>query len=279
MNAAARPRPEARRPRAALALTLSLATLAHADDALHGRLELQDDEQFARAASLDAALGARDWNDQLANLRLIWEPQWSRWNLSVHYLVTFEHGEEVPIARAEAALLGAPPPTWLTLGNRFIDRGETQATQGFDRLALGYTTPDFVLRLGRQALTWGSGLVFRPMDLFDPFSPNATDTEYKPGTDMLYAQWLLGKGSDLQAVIVPRGAQPNASPAADQSSFALHLRTPVLGYTTPGCWHATTATGSQASASTARSAALPGTSSSCRPSRRAARRASRRSPT
>ena len=232
MNAAARPRPEARRRRAVLALSLSLATLAHADDALHGRLELQDDEQFARAASLDAALGARDWNDQLANLRLIWEPQWSRWSLSVHYLVTFEHGEEVPIAREEAALLGAPPPTWLTLGNRFIDRGETQATQGFDRLALGYTTPDFVLRLGRQALTWGSGLVFRPMDLFDPFSPNATDTEYKPGTDMLYAQWLLGKGSDLQAVIVPRGEQPNASPAADQSSFALHLRTPVLGYTT-----------------------------------------------
>ncbi len=232
MNAAVRLRPEARRQCAALALTVSLAAAAHADDALHGRFELQDDQEFARADSLDAALGARDWNDQLANLRLIWEPEWSRWSLSVHYLVTFEHGDDVPLARESQALLGAPPVTWLTLGNRFIDRGETQATQGFDRLALGYTTPDFVLRLGRQALTWGSGLVFRPMDLFDPFSPSATDTEYKPGTDMLYAQWLLGKGSDLQAVIVPRGGQPNGTPAADASSFALHLRTPILGLTT-----------------------------------------------
>ncbi len=231
MKAAVRPRPEGR-PRAALTLALMLAGAAHADDALHGRFELQDDEQFARAGSLDAALAARNWNDQLANLRLIWEPQWWRWSLSVHYLLTFEHGDEVPIARAATALLGAAPLTWLTLGNRFIDRGETQATQGFDRLALGYTTPDFVLRLGRQALSWGSGLVFRPMDLFDPFSPSATDTEYKPGTDMLYAQWLLGKGSDLQAVVVPRGEQPNGAPTADESSFALHLRTPLLGFST-----------------------------------------------
>jgi hypothetical protein len=224
-------RPEARR-RAALALAVSLAAAAHADDAIHGRFELQDAYDFARADSLDAALGARDFNDVLTNLRLVWEPAWSRWSLMVHYLVTFEHGADVPITRESQALLGTPSVTWLSLGNRFIDRSETQATQGFDRLALGYTTPDFVMRVGRQALTWGSGLVFRPMDLFDPFLPNATDTEYKPGTDMLYAQWLLGKSTDLQAVIVPRGAQPDATPSADESSFALHLRTPVLGHTT-----------------------------------------------
>ncbi|HUL48065.1 MAG TPA: hypothetical protein VLV25_13300 [Steroidobacteraceae bacterium] len=231
MSARVPRRPEARR-RAALALALALAAAAHADDAIHGRFEVQDAYDFARADSLDAALGARDWNDVLANLRLVWEPSWSHWSLMVHYLVTFEHGADVSIAHEEEALLGTPPVTWLSLGNRFIDRSETQATQGFDRLALGYTTPDFVLRIGRQALTWGSGLVFRPMDLFDPFLPNATDTEYKPGADMLYAQWLLGKGTDLQAVIVPRGAQPDTAPSADDSSFALHLRTPILGHTT-----------------------------------------------
>jgi hypothetical protein len=232
MSARAPRRPEARR-RAALALAVaSLAAAAHADDAIHGRFEVQDAYDFARADSLDAALGARDWNDVLANLRLVWEPAWSHWSLTVHYLVTFEHGADVSIAREEEALLGTPPVTWLSLGNRFIDRSETQATQGFDRLALGYTTPDFVLRIGRQALTWGSGLVFRPMDLFDPFLPNATDTEYKPGADMLYAQWLLDKGTDLQAVIVPRGAQSDGTPSADESSFALHLRTPILGHTT-----------------------------------------------
>jgi hypothetical protein len=229
---AAPPQPERRQRRAALVLALSLAATAHADDEIHGRLELQDVGEFSRADSLDAALGAHDWNDVLANLRLTWEPVWSPWNLTVHYLVTFEHGADVTIAREETALLGSPPVTWLTLGNRFIDRAETEATQGFDRLALGYTTPDLVLRIGRQALTWGSGLVFRPMDLFDPFSPNATDTEYKPGTDMLYTQFLLGKDTDLQAVIVPRSTQPGGTPSADDSSFALHLRTPILGHTT-----------------------------------------------
>jgi len=229
---AVRPRPEARR-RAALALALSLTAAAHADDDIHGRFALQDAEEFARADSLDAALGARNWNTLVTNLRLTWEPEWSHWSLMAHYLVTFEHGEDVAIAREETALLGSPPPvTWITPGSHFIDRGQTEATQGLDRLALGYTTPELVMRIGRQALTWGSGLVFRPMDLFDPFAPNATDTEYKPGTDMLYAQWLLGKGSDLQAVVVPRGQESGATPTAEQSSFALHLRTPILGHTT-----------------------------------------------
>jgi hypothetical protein len=87
-----------------------------------------------------------------------------------------------------------------------------------------------VVRVGRQALTWGSGLVFRPMDLFDPFSPTATDTEYKPGVDMLYVQRLFHDGSDLQFIVAPRPEHFGGPVTVDASSAALHYHAALLGH-------------------------------------------------
>lgn len=217
----------------ALALVCALAPApgrAEPTEDIHGRFELQDAGLFARSDSLYAAAGWRDGNDFLGNLRLTWEPRWDRWSFSLHDLVTFEDGVNIRVARAEAGLLPAPPATWFNLTKNFDQGNQTLATQQIDRLAFTYTAPNFVARIGRQALTWGSGLVFRPMDLFDPFSPSATDTEYKPGTDMLYTQWLYGDGSDLQFIVVPRHDRTGVPPSADASSAALHFHTVLLGH-------------------------------------------------
>lgn len=216
------------------ACLFSFGAYAQTDDGVHGRLELQDAVSFNRPDSLDAALGTEDHNDGLANLRLTWDPSWGSWSLDFHYLVTAQDGEDVGLARDETGLLTIPPSTWLNLTDTFVDRGATIAQQGIDRLSLSYSTPDFVVRVGRQALTWGSGIVFRPMDLFDPFSPVATDTEFKPGTDMLYAQYLFGDGSDLQFIAVPRSTVLNGAPDSNESSFALHYHGTIAGFETTG---------------------------------------------
>ena len=227
-------RPEGATRLAALAFACCLAcTPGRADSVdIHGRLEVQDAGAFARSDSIDAALGARNRNDLLANFRLTWEPSWDRWSFLFHYVLTTEDGDSVRLMRAEAGLLHAPPSTWFDLTNKFVDHAQVAGTQSIDRLAFAYTAPDFVVRIGRQALSWGSGLVFRPMDLFDPFSASATDTEYKPGTDMLYTQWLFSDGSDLQFIVVPRPARMGAQPSSDASSVALHLHTSLLGHET-----------------------------------------------
>jgi hypothetical protein len=62
------------------------------------------------------------------------------------------------------------------------------------------------------------------MDLFDPFAPNATDTEFKPGADMVYAQVLFGDGADLQVIAVPRPRVLGAQPSSNASSFAALYR-------------------------------------------------------
>ena len=73
-----------------------------------------------------------------------------------------------------------------------------------DRLQLSYTADQAVIKVGRQAISWGNGLIYNPMDFFNPFDPAAIDKEYKTGDDMIYGQYLLDNGNDVQAVWVGR---------------------------------------------------------------------------
>ena len=211
------------------ALLAALPARAQSDDALHGRLEVQDAIQTFGPDSLQAANGAGVANDALGNLRLIWQPAWGSWSFQFQYLVSAEDGPDVALERIEARVISPPPPTLFDLTDTFESRGDLVASQSIDRLAIGYATPDWVVRVGRQALTWGSGLVFRPMDLFDPFSPTATDTEYKPGVDMVYVQRLFADGSDLQLILAPRPDRLAGPPSANASSLAAHFQTTILG--------------------------------------------------
>src|ERR1700682_5092661 len=97
MKATARPSPPEPplRPWRALAAlgaawVLSVADARAQSMDLHGRLELQDAGESSRGDSLASALGAREANDAFGDLRLVWEPAWGRWSLSVHGVVAAE---------------------------------------------------------------------------------------------------------------------------------------------------------------------------------------------
>lgn len=95
------------------------------------------------------------------------------------------------------------------------------AVQRLDRLSVGYVGSTVVTRLGRQAVTWGNGFVYNPMDIFNPFAPTAVDKDYKTGDDMLYAQWLLASGADWQFIFVPRRATRSGAIEHEESSTAI----------------------------------------------------------
>jgi len=90
----------------------------------------------------------------------------------------------------------------------------------FDRISVAYLGDKTVLRFGRQAISWGNGLLFTPMDIFNPFDPTAVDKEYKTGDDMLYGQYLLDNGNDVQTVAVVRRNPVSGDVEQDQSSLA-----------------------------------------------------------
>jgi len=101
------------------------------------------------------------------------------------------------------------------------DEGKRAALLRLDRFSAGYTGNNGVLRFGRQAVTWGNGLIFNTvMDIFNPFDPTAIDKEYKSGDDMLYGQYLRDSGDDLQVVVVFRRDTLTGDVETKQSSFA-----------------------------------------------------------
>jgi len=90
-----------------------------------------------------------------------------------------------------------------------------------DRLWFGYAGEKAVVRVGRQALSWGNGLFFAPMDLVNPFDPTTIDTEYKTGDDMVYAQYLRDNGDDVQGAAVFRRDPASGDVESDQGTVAL----------------------------------------------------------
>lgn len=100
------------------------------------------------------------------------------------------------------------------------DSGKTAIVQRIDRLWVSYSSETTVLRLGRQVLSWGNGLFYTPLDLVNPFDPAAIDTEYKPGDDMLYGQYLRNNGDDLQAAAVFRRDPLTGDVESDQATIS-----------------------------------------------------------
>ena len=99
--------------------------------------------------------------------------------------------------------------------------GDSALLHRLDRLWVGYASEKTVVRFGRQALSWGNGLVYAPMDLVNPFNPAAIDTEYKAGDDMLYLQYLQDNGNDVQAAYVARRNPMTGDAEGDQATAAV----------------------------------------------------------
>lgn len=88
-----------------------------------------------------------------------------------------------------------------------------------DRLALTLLPKWGVVRIGRQAVTWGNGFLFNPMDLFNPFAPTDVDRDYKLGDDLLAVQVSLPRDSDAQFLLVPRRDPVSGDVEGDLSSL------------------------------------------------------------
>ena len=166
-------------------------------------------------------------NDQGGELRLNFRAgEQSPWSLHADYQLLGRFGDTEDVARQLPGLFLVPNTLpddqrrWWDLTHGITDSDDREIVQRLDRLHLDYTRQQAVVRFGRQAVTWGNGLIYNPMDFLNPFDPAAVDTEYKLGDDMLYGQYLFDSGSDMQFVSVARRDQ-DGDVSTDVSSTAL----------------------------------------------------------
>lgn len=204
------------------------ALCAHADvpGFVGGHAKLQGTASLYPEGSLwREALGGSEV-DRGGELRLRWQQRAGAWEAAADYQLLTRHRQAPALPLAPGAGQSALPDDdrrWWDLTHEIGSSDDSLTLQRLDRLHVGYTSERVVLRLGRQAVSWGNGLLFNPVDVFNPFDPTAIDTEYKTGDDMLYGQYLLPSGSDWQLVQVRRrDEQGRASSEVSSAALKFH---------------------------------------------------------
>ncbi len=205
-------------PRSLLLLFLAIPVLAGAEVETeyggHTKFRLVGESYPANSVFHDVVGG--ETIDLAADLRLNLQLESGRWTFDSAWQLVGLQGEGLRIS-------GIPDDDrrLLNLSDVIADGTESALLHRLDRFWVGYTSEKAVVRFGRQALSWGNGLAYAPMDLVNPFDPASIDTEYKVGDDMLYAQYLQDSGNDLQFAWVVRRDPLTGDVEQDQATIAI----------------------------------------------------------
>lgn len=97
----------------------------------------------------------------------------------------------------------SPPKPWLDM-EQTISTGTLNGWgHGAYRAWVGVEDERGVLRAGRQRIAWGTGKIWNPTDVLNPYQPTSTERDERRGVDALYGR--LGLGALGQAELVWAG--------------------------------------------------------------------------
>lgn len=160
----------------------------------------------------------------------------SEW--SVHVKTVRQHLDGYPVSTLPSSSLFR----YDELSNDWLSESSSSSSTNLgaevDRAVYKRRFANTALSLGRQAIDWGSGRFWQPLNVFGAFAPTDLDTDYKPGIDAATFDWYPSAFSSLTAAYVwaPKdnsklensGAVYYRGQAGEQSEFSL-LAGSVIG--------------------------------------------------
>jgi hypothetical protein len=200
----------------ALTLAVTLAVpAALAEGELTGRWRVFGVRSFLPEDDLLRLRDDTPRDQATTDLRLTWN--------DVRGAFDYEIALELGAAYDTAGQAYGPDRRALDLGLQQSPGADLGTAARLDRFWFGTELGAWRLTLGRQAASFGGGLVFQPMDLFNPFSPVEIDRDFKAGDDMLVLSRPFDDGSEIGLFAVGRRGEGGAIDA-DASSAALRWR-------------------------------------------------------
>jgi hypothetical protein len=140
----------------------------------------------------------------LVRLRLMVAPAWG----PVGGELALEHTLDWESGTAAAQALGLlsstrPGDDWLGTDWTIHQDRAVVWRQRLDRVNVALSHGAWSLRVGRQAISWGTTLFLTPADPFAPFDPADPFREYRRGVDAVRVQWYPGPQSLVDVVVRP----------------------------------------------------------------------------
>lgn len=106
------------------------------------------------------------------------------------------------------------PDRSLDLRTTFVETRTTTLDHDVDRAVLRLWLDRADLSFGRQAIAWGSAVLFQATDFWAPFAPFELDNSQKRGIDAARAQVPLAGNVELELVVADRGAARDVAAGA-----------------------------------------------------------------
>ncbi len=213
-----------------LLVLLALPTMLSAKTDFSVRASAFGSLGWLPATDVLRARTGRYFSDESLDVRSLFEVSHSGWEFAVHHQLMYRHGDLLSQRDSEAdslnSLPGGDESRALDLSWSVHSGASQSLWHRFDRLSVGWSNRRWRIRLGRQASSWGNGLIFQPADALNPFSPVAVDTEFKPGDDMLLVEHRFASGQDVQAIAVAR-RDANSDLRGASGSYGVKWHTPV----------------------------------------------------
>lgn len=157
---------------------------------------------------LEASAQASEHDDadpstqRLLNLRYLWSTSSDHWAFDLQLVSEFNYTpnpERNPWLRSLSQFERQDRAFWtLTAGSNY------SLIASIDRAQLTYKNDSFRASLGRFPNSWGRGLVFQPLDVFNAFAPTLVDREFKRGNDSLLIEYAFKSGAEFQVLTTVR---------------------------------------------------------------------------
>jgi len=101
-------------------------------------------------------------------------------------------------------------PFWLHLENRVAGGRDWQWNQGVYRGYAGLESDSAAFRFGRQRIAWGTGKLWNPTDVLNPYQPISVEREDRRGVDVAYFRGSLGELSQFEVAYAPQTHERDA---------------------------------------------------------------------
>jgi hypothetical protein len=173
------------------------------------------------------------WDDY-QRLRFKLEGVGDAWSSAIHYEWRALWGSSAGAGSQDAEWLWTNRRRFCDLDSEIVAGSDLAVDHGLDRLAFTVFYDDVTLSLGRQSVTWGSALIWSPVDLFSAFSPNEIDRDEKPGVDVVRLTLTFAGDSSIDLVAEPLDLEESGSADRD-SACAVRAQTLVGEYDVAVC--------------------------------------------